>query len=805
MKAPRKKIKKALLVQLNLFDTVGSNPSFGGIRPSIALLAKLFFGIYVLLLQSACSLTKHVEQGAFFLDKATVQLEPTQIKDKETRQVVASLESRLSILANPALSRWRIRFYNLFGDPEKNRGIPSFLQDNIGKSPQVFHPKDTVMHLNQARKYLFDRGFFRSIVHSNVLIKDKIARLSYRVQTGDRYRIRDIHLPLDSSRFTQFLHPALDSNLSKYPGTYYDLENLKTIRELVVSVALENGYFAMSSDLIHLFVDTVPKTNLVDLYLTYEAPGDTLSFEFYRMGNTYIFPDFSLVSGTNVRQKDTLEYEGLFFIYAGQSEIEESFLASSIHQRKGNIYRRSENEKTVTHLTNLGFFSYVNQRLVPEKRKGINYLDRYLYLTPRMPAEIESGLSADTRTGNFLGMGANLTYKHKNLWRRLIGFSIGINGSLETQVGDRYGFINSSSANVQVSLAFPWLFPLKRPAESRSRSERIPSTQFLVGLNYQDREKFYTMASLNLRYGFRWRTAENQSHELHVVQVNRVDVLSKTPALETLLASNPFLRSSFEDLYIIGSQYRYDWATSAKRTQEAFSSFSLTLETSGNLSYALSRVINPEKKRSFRLLGNPYSQFFKLDVDIRHYLPIRGGKLAGRFFLGAALPYGNSSTLPYLKQYFSGGSAGIRAFRIRTLGPGNYQTAIDRSSEIEFIDQTGDCKLEFNLEYRFPVFSYVEGAFFMDGGNIWLLTQKDGVRQDGYFLVNEFLKEIALGTGIGLRAGFNTLVVRIDLAMPIRIPYLPDNERWVIDDIRINHRSWRKDNLVWNIALGYPF
>jgi outer membrane protein assembly factor BamA len=201
-------------------------------------------------------------------------------------------------------------------------------------------------------------------------------------------------------------------------------------------------------------------------------------------------------------------------------------------------------------------------------------------------------------------------------------------------------------------------------------------------------------------------------------------------------------------------------------------------------------------------LNVPYSEFAKTEHDFRYYLKLNDrNRLASRIIIGAGLPYGNSSSLPFIKQFFSGGTNSIRAFRARSLGPGTFRYNVDEDSFLP--DQSGDFKLELNAEYRAKLFSIVEGAAFIDAGNIWMAN--DDPNRPGAVLSKDFMKELAVGTGVGLRFDLSFLILRGDLAFPIRKPYLPDGERWVLNQIDFGNRDWRRENLVFNLAIGYPF
>jgi outer membrane protein assembly factor BamA len=228
----------------------------------------------------------------------------------------------------------------------------------------------------------------------------------------------------------------------------------------------------------------------------------------------------------------------------------------------------------------------------------------------------------------------------------------------------------------------------------------------------------------------------------------------------------------------------------------------LTLDFSGNIAGLLTGA-NSKAGDTIKVFGVPFSQFVKFENEFRHYYKFsKEAQIASRLIVGAAFAYGNSEEIPFIKQFFIGGTNSIRAFRARSIGPGSYHDpAINTNTFTE--DQSGDLKLEFNTEYRAKLFGIVKGALFVDAGNIWLLT--NNTDKVGAKFSKDFLNEIAVGTGAGLRFDLSFLVLRTDFAFPIRKPYLPDGERWVLDQISFGSSSWRKENLIFNLAIGYPF
>jgi outer membrane protein insertion porin family len=329
---------------------------------------------------------------------------------------------------------------------------------------------------------------------------------------------------------------------------------------------------------------------------------------------------------------------------------------------------------------------------------------------------------------------------------------------------------------------------------------------------------------LNVGAGYLWRESESKSHELFPVDVNYVRTDNKSQGFDELLDRNTFLSNSFQNQFIVGSRYSYTLNTQMRDDQvleyeerkyktHSFY-FNGNVLVAGNTLSGFQKAFNRE---SGEIFGSPYSQFVRGDVDFRYYLQFNlRSKLASRIVVGSGYAYGNSTTMPYIKQFSIGGSNSIRAFPARSIGPGTFDIReqldappSDDNAVPVFIDQRGDLKLESNVEYRFDIIKSFKGAVFVDAGNIWLwdtaATGSSDTRVGGAFNGKTFLKELAVGTGFGVRLDFSFFVLRLDLAFPIRKPFLPEDERWVFDRINLGSSEWRKENLIFNIAIGYPF
>jgi len=321
---------------------------------------------------------------------------------------------------------------------------------------------------------------------------------------------------------------------------------------------------------------------------------------------------------------------------------------------------------------------------------------------------------------------------------------------------------------------------------------------------FSKRVGYFDMHTLQFIYGYKWKQNIKNEHELNPVNISYTKLFNQTAEFNQLLDSNTFLKQSYEEQFIAGGTYIYTYNEQVFPLKKIQYFFQLSTETAGN-AISLAKTINGEKisdDNPSSAMGHVYSQYARLSFDARGYYNFRdNNKLAMRAFAGIAKPYGNSSVLPYTRQFFSGGPNSIRAFSINSVGPGTYN---QNNDSLGFLQLGGDVKLELNAEYRFGIYRFLKGAVFADAGNVWLLKSNPSTLGEP-FSSSQFINDIAVGAGIGLRIDVSFFILRFDLATPLRTPWLEQNNKWVINEIDLGSSTWRKENLILNVAIGYPF
>ena len=410
---------------------------------------------------------------------------------------------------------------------------------------------------------------------------------------------------------------------------------------------------------------------------------------------------------------------------------------------------------------------------------------------------VRAELQAISKSNNFAGPALNFTYRNRNLFNGGETLNLTAKFAYEFQLGrGELEGMNSLELGLGADLIYPrvlFFVPIKERF-----SYSVPKTKISVGTEFLDRQGQYRLNTISGNFGYFWNANQFVYHEINPISINLVNPTNITDDFQAILDANPFLRSSFERQFIVGTNYTFNYNKLADqfRTHGIFAGVGIDL--AGNGLYAVSNLGGSE---SGEFLSLPYAHYAKADLDLRYYFrPSEKQTIATRLFAGVGKPLGQSLSLPFIKQFFSGGPNSIRAFRIRSLGPGTYRP--EEFNQESFYDQAGDIRLEGNIEYRFPIISVLQGAAFMDAGNVWLMNENE--KLPGGKFTSSWWDELAVGTGVGLRIDVQFFVIRFDLAVPLRIPYLPEGERWV-DSFELKNKSWRQDNLIFNFAIGLPF
>ena len=400
-----------------------------------------------------------------------------------------------------------------------------------------------------------------------------------------------------------------------------------------------------------------------------------------------------------------------------------------------------------------------------------------------------------THSSGNLGMAGNIIYKHRNLFGGAEDFELKFKGAIEfiANSGSDFNKMIEFGANARLDVPQFWL-PVKA---ERLQQKYTPRTAINLSYNYQQRPDF-TRTIAKASFGYNWKTALRRRHEINIVDLNYVNVGDMSDDFSEFIEGK-YIESSYRSHVVPALNYTFTFSNQSINKDEDFIFFRIRPEVAGNLFSAGYYIAGTEKpEQGFVFFDTPYAQYMIADLDLRyHKIFSEANELVFRVFAGVGYPYGNASAMPFEKKYFSGGSNGIRAWQVRSLGPGSYKLPLELRSQ--YPNQLGDIKLEANAEYRFDLFWQLEGALFLDAGNIWAISSADE-RQGAIFKPRTFYDEVAVGTGMGLRMDLSFVIIRFDLGAKLRDPGLSDGPSWFP-----KYESYFKEGLVLNFAIGYPF
>ena len=782
------------------------------------------FVISMVVVLSGCTALKQVPEGKILYTKSDVKLIPSgrvraKGKIKELLYTNINPKPNTTILGmRPTLWVW----YKV-GEPEK-RGLKSFLKNKIGQAPVYMSDVDADKTVDLLAGHLKNNGYFQSRVESETEIDGKKGKIQYTAYVHRPYRFRKIETPIIDTLFQDIDSLRKDSYLK--PGQRYNLERLKAEQERLEE-ALENlGFYYFDDQHLIFEADSTVGDLEVDLRLKLEQGVPVAAKRKYRIGKVNIYPDFTLSLDTNkMRPADTVKVMGFNYI-SRLNNFNPRSITNVIGLRPGRVYRRIDEEYTLSHLMTLGAFKFVNIKFNESKTDSAT-LDASIFMTPFMKKSIRAEFQATSKSNNFVGPGLMITFTNRNALRHSDRLELSLSSGYEVQIGRKQnGALNALELGGEARLSMPrFITPFKKNYPTK---KYLPTTEVVLASRLQRRLGFFTLNSFNFGFGYTWRENTLKNHEFYPIDLNFVQLGQTSTEFQNHLDENPFLKRSLTNQFIPGARYSYTINTQlSERHNEKFREreiepnhiyFNAKVDVAGNLIQLL-------KGRSFEqdqdiaaaeIFGSPYSQFIRGEIDFRHYFQLdEQNQFVTRFTTGIGYAYGNSLTMPYIKQFAVGGSTSLRAFPARSLGPGTYYVKEDNQSENSrlFLDQRGDVKIEANAEHRFSISKTIKTAVFIDAGNIWLLradtsrtvTEGDVTRIAGKIERKEILNELAVGTGVGLRLDFTFFVLRFDLAFPVRKPWLPEGERWVWDEVAFGSSNWRGENLILNIAIGYPF
>lgn len=702
----------------------------------------------ILLLTTACSTGKYVQEGEYILDKVAVVSDQSDYNAAPLSQYVRQKE--------------KPKLFSLFRNP-------------FSRKPVIYDTLQARLSCQDLMTAMQNEGYMNAGVSLYTETKGKKLKATYLLHPGQPFLIGKVNYDIQDEGVQQLLHLDQTDNQQIKPGMRFTVETLDNERKRIAGLLSDNGYFRFNKDFIHFTADTVMGRKDIAL---------TLQLRKYKPNNNS--PE---VDHTRYLIRDVLFQSN----DSDRIHLRKQVLLNATAIKAGRPYDASALQRTYNNFARLQAVKYTNIKFaeVPDT----NLLDCHIQISTNKPSTI-SFQPEGTNTAGDLGAAASITYTNRNLFHGSEQLSIEFRGAYEAITGlEGYQDQNYTEFSVETKLVFPRFLA---PFLSKSfRRRQTASSEWAVSWNFQNRPEFHRRVFSS---AWRYRWSEPKHHlnyrfdllDLNYVYMPWISSTFKRDYLDNAENRNAILRYNYEDIFIMKAGFTVSYTDGVDAVRANF-------ESAGNLLNGVSKGFGfkTNSQGQHTLFNIAYAQYVKFDFDYTHLFQFdKRNALALHAGLGVAYPYGNSTVLPFEKRYFSGGANSVRGWSVRELGPGKFKGTDGR---IDFINQTGDVKLDLNAEYRSSLFWKLQGALFIDAGNIWTLRNY-AEQPGGQFKFTEFYKQIAASYGMGLRLNFDYFILRFDVGMKAINPaYESEKEHW-----SIFHPKLSRD-FDFHFAVGLPF
>ena len=773
----------------------------------------LLSAVLMMVLASSCSTTKKLgENDVLYTGVKRLKYHEDSVKLDEG--VKADIFTAINVKPNNPLYSPYYRTPFPFGlmiynnIDEDATGFSGWLYKHFAAKPVLIKRVNPQARVDMINTILRNNGYFTSSASYQLHPSGnpKKAKISYDINVNAPYTIGNVEYINSREPLMLLVDSLARANRYLQTGSCYCLDSLSAVRIDITNFVRNRGYYFFRPEYIQYLADSVQDKGVIHMRLveSNDIPNNA------RM--RYLTHDIvaKVVNDDARGEPDTIKTNNCTLIKYEPVYIKDNVIPSCIRARKGRQFRVNSIDRTQAALSRLGIFSTVDIQVIPLDSitpDGEGLLDLAINCQLDKPWEVTFEMHGTSKSNSFIGPGLKIGATHKNAFGAGEKFAVDIYGDYEWQTGGSGSYkgmdFNSYEFGIESKLDIPRLLAPKFLYPSRRYTNW---TRFSISADLMNRPKFFKMSQLSVAATWEWHANRYSSHVLTPFRLTYNRLLSTTAAFDSVMGivrdtvlypdidekKNYALRQSFQDVFIPKIEYTYTFDRDI--TPRDHITFVGSVAEAGNIASGIWSLFGA--KGTKELLGTPFSQFVKAQGQVvwtRRTGP--SSALATRLLLGIAHAYGNSSELPYREQFYVGGSNSVRAFAVRTLGPGKYHPK--ENERFSYYDQTGTLKFEANAEYRFPILGYFKGAIFLDAGNIWLLKE-DEERPGGKFKFKNFFDELALGTGVGLRFDMTMLVVRADLGIGIHAPYDTGKSGY------FNMPSFKKA-LAFHLAIGYPF
>lgn len=743
----------------------------------------------VLLIMAACSTTRKVEQGEI-LYSGLKGVDYDVPKGTEIPSTVS--ESIKESVDVPANKKWLYLFpvglwtYNNMD--HHDRGLKKWFYNKFAQEPIVVSDVRPEVRTKMIDEILDNNGYFRGTA-SYELVSGKNkrkAKILYTVNPGEPYPLDSIQLLPDTCHLNHLIDSVARRNPYLRRGARFSTDSLGIVRNEITTVLRNRGYYFFQPQYIGYEADSIINPRHIALRMTLADNMPRFAATRYRTGNVTIRVNRNEGGG----DPDTIVTPRGTLIQMMPSKLRRAVIPECVTFRKGRYFSVRDVNRTQTYLAQLGIFNSIDVTAVPDTTATTPTIDVLVNCTFDIPLEVSLEANVSSKSNSYLGPGLSLGFTNKNIFGGGEVFTTKLTGSYEWQTGHgRSTAFNSYEAGITATLSFPRLIAPRFIPRRRHASNW---TRLSVNADLLNRPHFFKIAQFNGSFSYDWMSSRYINNNLTLFKLTYTKLMKTTAEFDSMMTANPAVALSFKSQFIPQISYTltYDRAIDSDNAINSY----VKLTEAGNAFWGIWELCGKHGEKE--MFGTPFSQFVKGEAQAVYGRRLRGEHwLWGRVQVGAAHAYGNSSQVPYIEQFYCGGANSVRAFTVRSIGPGSYRAPADLANG--YFDQTGTFIFQFNLEYRFPIFGPLHGAMFFDSGNVWLL-KNDPSRPGGTLRGKNFFKDLATGTGVGLRFDISMLVIRADLGIGIHAPYDTGRSGYY------NMESFRK-SLALHLAIGYPF
>ncbi len=744
--------------------------------------------LFLVLLLAACNLTKKVPEGDYLLYKSHIKTDVNDIPKDELEEYLRQTPNSYVF----GLVAMRLGFYNWAG-PDSTKNINKMLM-RVGEAPVIYNQNLTEISAQQLQRLYQHKGYIKATVTPKVQFKGKKATVEYNINSNKPYTIRRYKLAFKNKNLIDIASDTAKTLVQE--GMLFDTDILNAERERITAAMRQQGFYNFSKEFLLFSADSSLNARKVDI--TFDLRENVRRnqennpiFKQYHINKVIFYTnnDAALINDIQNAQLDTVQFRNFIQIGHKNKFIKLDALVQNTYINPNTLYSDVDVEKTYSALNSLGPVKYTN---ISFKETADNRLDCYIIIVPSKTISFSTEAEG-TFTEGFWGGAVNVNVGDRNAFRGAESLTAQLRGAMEWQQG-----VWAKEIGGKLSLKFPKvLFPV---GSFEFKRNLHANTDFNTNISFQSRPSEFTVTNFGGGINYSWMK-NNFRHDFDLVDISYINFLEIMPEFTAAyITTGLYNKYNYENHLIMRMGYNGSYSNfNPNRPMRDYSTMRYSVESSGSLLYALNKLLksSPGADGYYRIFNIRYSQYLRAEYNTTHYQIFdKNNRFVYHAGIGIGTPFGNGDVIPYERRFYSGGANSVRGWSESRLGPGVYTTPDSISIRTRDYNQVGDIKLDLNMEYRAKLFWVMEGALFLDAGNIWTIRNYEN-QTGGQFKLDSFMKQIAIAYGAGLRFDFSFFIFRFDAGVKLYDPSKSRLEQWRVKP--------KYDDWAFHVAIGYPF